>query len=177
MMSSKGAKHEATKEGRRALLPPEVATPAPEEADLASTLDATSLQSMMDSLKNYIFGKTDSLSTGLRTEILSVRQELKNSIEPLQRTVEAHEVSVQELERVTTDHSSHVEELEATVNTLTTQVKRLDDQCEDLESRCRRNNMRVLGVPEVVEGPQATDFITQVLQDLLRRSDKPPGTW
>lgn len=72
-----------------------------------------------------------------------------------------------------TDQSSCIEELEATVNTLTTQVERLDDQCEDLESRSRRNNIHVLGVPEVVEGPQAPDFITEVLQDLLRLSDKP----
>lgn len=99
-MASKGAKHKATKGGCRPLLPPEVAKPAAQEADTASTLDATLLRSMMDSLKNYIFGKTDSLSTTLRAEILSVRQVRKNSIEPLQRTVEAHEVSVQELERV-----------------------------------------------------------------------------
>lgn len=87
MMSSKGAKYESTKGGRRAPLPPEVATPAAEEADAASTLDTTLLQSIIDSQNNDIFGKIDALSTSLHTEILSVRQQLKNSIEPLQLTV------------------------------------------------------------------------------------------
>lgn len=72
-----------------------------------------------------------------------------------------------------TYQSCGIEELEATVSTLTTQIERLNDQSEDLERRSTRNNIRVLGVPEVVEGPQARDFITQVLQDLLRLSDKP----
>lgn len=87
MMSSKGAKCKFTKGGRRAPLPPEVTTPAAEEANAASTLDTSLLQSMIDSLNNDIFGKIDVLSTSLHTEILSVRQELKNSIEQLQRTV------------------------------------------------------------------------------------------
>lgn len=42
--------------------------------------------------------------------------------------------------------------LEPLVNTLTTQVKCLDDRCEDLEARSRRNNIRMLGVPEKLEG-------------------------
>lgn len=148
-------------------------TPMTEAANATSILDAPLLQSMMDSLKSDIFGKIDALSTSLRSEISSVRQELKSSIEPLQRTVDAHEGTVRELERAATDHSARLSELEATVSMLTTQVKRLDDKCEDLESRSRRNNIRVMGVPEGLEGPRPTDFIAQLLQDLLGLEEKP----
>lgn len=90
----------------------------------ASGLDATMLQSMMDTLRSDIFGKIDDLSTGLRSEIASVRQELKSSIEPLQRTVEAHAVTVCDLERSASDHSGRIVELEATVSMLTKLVWR-----------------------------------------------------
>jgi len=63
----------------------------------ASSLEATILQSMVDSLRSDIFGKIDDLSSGLRSEIASVRQELKSFIEPLQHTVKAHAVTVWDL--------------------------------------------------------------------------------
>lgn len=172
-MSSNRQK-ESTRAGRRApqfdatpqqTLQP--ASPASEDANAANTLDATLLQSMMDSLRSDIFEKIDGLSTSLRSEIASVRQELKNSIEPLQRTVDAHEVTVHELERAATDYDARLIELEATVGMLTKKAARLENKCEDLEGRSRRNNIRVVGVPEGVEGPRPTDFIAQLLQDLL----------
>lgn len=149
------------------------ASPASEDANAANTLDATLLQSMMDSLRSDIFEKIDGLSTSLRSEIASVRQELKNSIEPLQRTVDAHEVTVHELERAATDYDARLIELEATVGMLTKKAARLENKCEDLEGRSRRNNIRVVGVPEGVEGPRPTDFIAQLLQDLLGLNEKP----
>ncbi|KAI4808375.1 hypothetical protein KUCAC02_000437 [Chaenocephalus aceratus] len=80
----------------------------------ANALDAELLQSMMDSLKADIFGKIDSLSSSLRSEITSVRKEVKESIGPLQAKVEQHGQTVLELERAATDHSGRITELEAT---------------------------------------------------------------
>lgn len=172
-MPNSGPKQDTGRGGRKASHLPESATPITEAANAASNLDVTQLQTMMDSLKSDIFGKIDGLSASLRAEISSVRQELKSSIEPLQRVLDAHGTAVQELERASTDHSSRINELETTVNMLTTQVKRLDDRCEDLEARSRRNNIRVLGVPEGLEGPRVTDFVAQLLQDLLGLEEKP----
>ncbi|KAJ8395718.1 hypothetical protein AAFF_G00029550 [Aldrovandia affinis] len=173
-MSNVRQKRETTGVGRKTSLLSDQALPTTDDANVASsTLDAPLLQSMMDSLKSDIFVKIDALSASLRSEISSVRQELKSSIEPLQRTVDAHEETVRDLERAATDHSTRIDELESTVSMLTSQVKRLDDKCEDLEGRSRRNNIRVLGVPEGLEGPRATDFVAQLLQDLLGLNEKP----
>ena len=164
---------ESSKGGRRAphaTGPGSTCTEAPGDA---SGLDTTMLQSMMDSLRSDIFGKIDDLSTGLRSEIASVRQELKSSIEPLQRTVEAHAVIVCDLERSSSDHGGRIVELEATVSMLTKRAAGLEDKYEDLEARSRRNNIRLLGVPEGVEGPRPTDFIAQLLQDLLGLNETP----
>ncbi|KAK1879038.1 LINE-1 retrotransposable element ORF1 protein, partial [Dissostichus eleginoides] len=89
------------------------------------------------------------------------------------RAVEPHEATVRDLEQAATDHSTRIGELEATVDMLTSQVKRLDDKCEDPEGRSRRNNMRVMGIPEGLEGPRATDFVAQLLRDLLKLDEKP----
>ncbi|KAJ3613996.1 hypothetical protein NHX12_017573 [Muraenolepis orangiensis] len=99
--------------------------------------------------------------------------ELKSSVEPLQRTVEAHKATMRDLEQAATDHSTQIDELEATVGMLTSQVKRLDDKCEELEGRSRRNNIRAMGIPEGLEGPRATDFVAQLLRDLLKLDEKP----
>lgn len=171
---SNNRQKESTRGGRKApLSTSQPASPVAEDANAANTLDATLLQSLMDSLRSDIFEKIDGLSTSIRSEIASVRQELKNSIEPLQRAVDAHEVTVLELENATTDHNTRISELEATVSMLTKQAARLEDKCEDLEGRSRRNNIRVIGVPEGVEGPRPTDFIAQLLQDLLGLNEKP----
>ncbi|KAI4802111.1 hypothetical protein KUCAC02_019969, partial [Chaenocephalus aceratus] len=53
-------------------------------------------------------------SLSLRSEITSVRKELKESIGPLQAKVEQHGQTVLELERAATDHSGRITELEAT---------------------------------------------------------------
>ncbi|KAJ3602992.1 hypothetical protein NHX12_030736 [Muraenolepis orangiensis] len=128
---------------------------------------------MIESLKNDIFGKIDASAANLCSEILSVRQELKSSVEPLQRAVEAHEAMMRDLEQAATDHSLRIDELEATVGMLTSQVKRLDDKCEDLEGRSLRNNIRVMGIPKGLEGPRDTDFVPQLLRDLLKLDEKP----
>lgn len=142
-------------------------------AKATSPLDADLLKSMMDSLKSDIFGKLDLLSSSLRSEITSVRNELKESIDPLQKKVEQHELTVQELERAATDHSGRITELEAAVSKLTAKVKHLDDRCEDLEGRSRRNNIRLVGLPEGSEGPRPTEFIAKLLKDLLGLDERP----
>lgn len=49
----------------------------------------------------------------------------------------------------------------------------LDNRCKDLESRMRRKSIRLLGVPEGVEGPRPTEFVAQLLQELLGLKEKP----
>lgn len=167
-MSSSRLKSEQLRGGRNKAS----ASPVP-ETDADSTLNAELLQTMMDSLKADIFEKIDSLSSQLRSEISSVRTELKESIEPLQEKIGQHAQTIQDLELAATDHSGRITELEATVSGLSARVKHLDDRCEDLEGRSRRNNIRLVGVPEGLEGPRPTEFVAQLLKETLRLDEKP----
>lgn len=56
---------------------------------------------------------------------------------------------------------------------MTSDISMLQAKCEDLESRSRRNNLRLLGVEEGAEGPRPTNFIAVFLQDLLQLDEKP----
>ncbi len=46
-----------------------------------------------------------------------------------------------------------------TVTDLKDQLERLTEKMTDMEDRCRRNNVRLVGLPEGMEGPDAASFL------------------
>ncbi|XP_073692668.1 acyl-protein thioesterase 1 [Garra rufa] len=46
-------------------------------------------------------------------------------------------------------------------------------QCKDLESRSRRNNIRLIGIGEGEEGNRPMEFVSNFLRDLLNLKEKP----
>lgn len=178
------ASKDTPKVGRTSPPPPNLTAPPTASANAAeetshtamtanSALDARMLQMMMNSLKEELFAKMDGVAAKLHSEIISANDELKASIEPLQRLVDSHEMTIRDLELSANDHSSRITELEAKVSKLDAEVTRLHGQCEDLESRSRRNNIRLVGIPEDSEGPKVTDFTARMLQEVLGLNEKP----
>lgn len=60
-----------------------------------------------------------------------------------------------------------VVEHRAALRTLQTKVKALEYRAEDAENRNRCNNLRIVGLPEGVEGNNPTGFVEGMLHDLL----------
>lgn len=175
-MSSSRAKTDAGKSGRGKT------AHSPEDADEASanikftdssSANITVIQGMLESVKNDICQKIDLLSSDLRSEIVTVRQEVKDWLGPLQQKVYANADTIRELERSASDHSDRITEMQSVISTLQKQVVQLDAKCEDLEGRSRRNNIRLVGLPEGVEGSHPADFVSQLLQSLLHLQEKP----
>lgn len=169
-MSATRSKLDAQKTGRKATVFAELAVP---DAPDKGTINATLLQSMLDSLSADICTKIDALSGSLRAEISAVRQELFSAITPIQQSLVSQAETVRELERSATDHATQLTELQSTVAKLELQTKHLEEKCEDLEARSRRNNVRIFGIPEGSEGSQPTAFISELLQKLLNLEEKP----
>lgn len=71
------------------------------------------------------------------------------------------------------DHDTHIVELEASVGSVLTRMAYLEDKCEGMESRMRRNNINLIGVPEGSEGPQPTEYVAKLPQELLSLAEKP----
>lgn len=77
------------------------------------------------------------------------------------------------LENAANEQDSQLAELQVNVASLTVTMESLGNRCEDLEARSRWNNVRLIGLPEGMEGPRPTDYVASFLQDLLRLEAKP----
>jgi len=128
---------------------------------------------MLASMKGDICRRIDSLASDLCSEITLVKQELENTVEPMLQRLNAYDQTMLELERACTDNGIVRLRLDSTVNSLKAQVKLLNDKYEDLKGRPRKNNIRLIGVPEGVEGPRPTNFIAQLLTDMLKLDEMP----
>lgn len=94
--------------------------------------------------------------TGIMSAIQEVKQEVKEFSNRL-TTVE---------QRIS-DTEDQVFGLQRTVDTLQQQVKTFGEKLEDQENRSRRNNLRIVGLPECVECSDVVGFIEKWLPEVL----------
>ncbi len=57
--------------------------------------------------------------------------------------------------------------METTVSTLKDQIQKLQEQQQDLENRTRRQNLRIIGIPEDAEKGRPTDFMSGFFSEVL----------
>lgn len=147
------------------------------EPNAGAPLNEATFTRALEVLKRDICDKLDSkidaVTHTLRFEISSVKEEFKAAVSSLQATVNSQGATIKDLEVSATTCSDDLSSLQATVKTLKEEVKHLQTKCEDLEGRSRRNNIRLIGVPEGAETPDPREFTSQLLQDLLKL-DEPP---
>lgn len=62
----------------------------------------------------------------------------------------------------------------AHLSELCDQVRALQRRADDAEDRQRRNNVRVVGLPEAAEGNKPTQFVELLFKQLLSLQDIPP---
>lgn len=141
-------------------------SPEPEQTDPNEAL-LTNMRQMMDEMRSDIISKFDSIIS------VAVKREITAVLEPFESKIVSHSQTIADLEHAVNDHDSQLLDLQANVSTLTTRVESLSKKCEDLEGRSRWNNVRLVGLPEGTEGPRPTEFMAQLLQDLLGLDDKP----
>lgn len=111
------------------------------------------------SLKSGLYKKIDEVQTTV-TEVNRQMQECTRRIaQAEQRISDAEDAATLLTARVTT--------LETKVTTLQGTVKSLNEKADDLECRSRRNNVRLVGLPEKVEGQDATAFLEKWLPEAL----------
>lgn len=111
--------------------------------------------------------KIDNLSSDMRSEILNVRTELTKAMEDMQKENAAFATRMEELEEGANCYANRVVELEAKVTTLSSQVTRLMDKTDDLESRQRRDNCRLIGVQEGFGNIRPEKAVAKLLQETL----------
>lgn len=89
------------------------------------------------------------------------------SFESFKSSIESQGRRIDELDQHMNDYSDRIVALEQTVLKLNSANKVLTEKVEDLESRSRRCNLRVIGLPEGVEGSDPVTFMSHFFQDVL----------
>ncbi|KAL1268574.1 hypothetical protein QQF64_033937 [Cirrhinus molitorella] len=106
----------------------------------------------------------DDLST-IKSELQAVKAEFTNTMVTVQTDMADMKNTIKDMEQSLSSCSDDVTVIQEKVDFLSTEVKRLEDKCEDLEARSRRNNIRIVGVPE--DTLVTTSVVSKLLRDAL----------
>lgn len=115
---------------------------------------------------------TENLSI-IKTELRAVKSELSDSITNIQSDVCALKGTVGEIETSLSTCTDDIVTLQTKVEHLTTELTRLDNKCEDLEARSRRNNIRLVGIPEDFSTSPTATAISSLLKEALKLEKEP----
>ncbi|KAE8284634.1 hypothetical protein D5F01_LYC17969 [Larimichthys crocea] len=138
-------------------------TPCPGfKADLLAAIFKTELQAAL----------TENLSN-IKTELWAVKSKLSDSITNIQSDVCALKGTVGEMETSLSSCTDDITTLQAKVAHLSTELIRLDNKCQDLEARSRRNNMRLVGIPEDFSTSSTATAISTLLKEALELQKEP----
>lgn len=112
----------------------------------------------------------------LSAEFKATFSTLEAGLARVHATVSDHAQKIISLEANANLQDERMLILEASYATLTESNAKLLAKVSDLESRSRRNNIRVIGIPESVEGPRPTVFFAELLKEVLGEDvlDSPP---
>lgn len=159
------AKTDAAKVGRTE--PRQLPISEPELQSDANERLLTRMEEMMENMRTDIVSQIEQIVSG------TIKKEITAACEPLQKKITAQDQTISNLEDTANEHETQLTSLQATVASLTERVSSLTQKCEDLEGRSRLNNIRLVGIPENVEGPRPTEFVAKVLQNLLGMDSEP----
>lgn len=111
--------------------------------------------------------------TSIKTELQSVKSELSGSITNIQVKVSALESTVVEMETSLSTYSDDIASLQSKVELLSAELLRVDNKCEDLEARSRRNNIRIIGVPEDSTSSSMMSAVSILLKEAFQLDKEP----
>ncbi|XP_049325480.1 uncharacterized protein LOC103022636 [Astyanax mexicanus] len=103
----------------------------------------------------------------LQTELQEMKSELLRDNASLRAELGSVVRTVSEVETSLSGLSDEVVGLRAKVESLTSELARVDAKCEDLEARSRRQNIRIIGVPE---GDSRFTLSNSTVSELLREA-------
>ncbi len=98
--------------------------------------------------------------------LIPALRELREDIQATKKSVKELREEFEAIATETKQTRDRVDSVQAaarddrrTVTDLKDQLERLTEKMTDMEDRCRRNNVRLVGLPEGMEGPDAAGFL------------------
>lgn len=136
---------------------------AKKETTAKDDAPATRREVSMSALTSLLEDHRAALSTEFKTALSS----LEVKIDSVQIAVSDHGSRITSLESNADLLSERIHAMEATCKTLTENYDKLRAKTTDLEGRSRRNNIRIVGLPESLEGPRPTAFFSEMLSEIM----------
>ncbi len=132
-------------------------TPAKDDAPAAHT------EVSMSALTSLLEEHRAALSTEFKTALTS----LEVKLDLVQAAVSDHGSRITSLESNADLVSERIQSLETICAELTENYTKLKAKTSDLDGRSQRNNIRIIGLPESVEGPRPTVFFSEMLLEVM----------
>lgn len=117
----------------------------------------------MSALTSLLEEHRAALSSDFKTALTS----LEAKLDLVQAAVSDHGPRITSLESNADDLSERIHSLEAVCTDLTENYAKLKAKTADLEGHTQRNNIRIIGLPESVEGPRPTVFFSEMLSEIM----------
>uniref|UniRef100_A0A3P9CPF9 L1 transposable element RRM domain-containing protein n=1 Tax=Maylandia zebra TaxID=106582 RepID=A0A3P9CPF9_9CICH len=86
--------------------------------------------------------------TSIRSDIQQLKTDLSSDITTMRQEFAGLRSTVTGMEQSLSTCTDDIVHLQAKVDAMSKELAKLENKCEDLESRSRRNNIRIVGVPE-----------------------------
>lgn len=100
---------------------------------------------------------------------------LDSKLHLVQTSLTNHATRITDLEGAMTDHDTRITSLERRCEEMIESNTAMKRKLTDLESRSRRSNIKIVGLPEKVEKGNPTHFIADLLPKLLGSDNFPAG--
>lgn len=125
---------------------------------------------------------TDPESTAILSAIQTMNNSMTDRFNSLEATLSQLQTAlsdttsrISDLESVKAEHESRISALEVSCQEILAANKALRAKVDDLEGRSRRQNIKIVGLPENVESGRPTEFVEKFLPNLLGAENFPEG--
>lgn len=135
---------------------------------LANSVDAPAAETEEVLSISALQSELEKACAAISSEMQASLAPINQSLDALRKKLDDYEPRFTEMEEALTDHSDRLTSLEKRVEKLQQENKELTEKTDDLENRSRRNNLRVMGLPEGYEGGAVSAFMSKFLVDLLQ---------
>lgn len=119
--------------------------------------------SCLANIANLLEEHRASISADHKKNLAVIEEQLNN----IQTTISDHGQRIDSLESAANTQDQRIQDLEDRCAALAESNRKLIAKTADLEGRSRRNNIRIVGLPESIEGPRPTKFFSELLVELL----------
>ncbi|KAK7878078.1 hypothetical protein WMY93_031274 [Mugilogobius chulae] len=128
---------------------------------------SANVESANANLSPALFALLEQHRTAIAADFRATFDVVNGKLDTIQAVVTGQGKRISDLESNAEDVGQRLANLEATCESLKKDNKQLKSKLSDLEGRSRRQNLRIVGLPESVEGPRPTVFFSQFLVEVF----------